>query len=172
MAPVEEAPGADDDRWMALALAEAAAAAAEGEVPIGAVVVRDGELLGAAHNAPISRGDPTAHAEISALRAAALAAGNYRLPGTTVYVTVEPCLMCAGALSHARVARVVFGAREPKSGALVSCARVFEGPGLNHRPAVTEGVREAECAELLRAFFAERRRAGATVTSAGCGARS
>lgn len=139
----------------ALALAEAAALA--GEVPVGAVIVRDGVILGRGHNQPIRRHDPTAHAEVEALRAAAAVAGNYRLTGAVLYVTVEPCLMCVGALVHARVAEVVFGAPEPKSGALVSAVRAGELPGLNHRFAVTGGVREAECAALMRRFFAERR---------------
>ena len=126
--------------------------------PSGAVVVRDGELLATGYNQPIGSNDPTAHAEIVALRAAAKAAGNYRLPGAEMYVTVEPCLMCAGALVHARIARLVFGATEPKSGAVVSTGRVLDGDGLNHRLAVTGGVLDAECGALLRSFFASRRR--------------
>ena len=142
---------------MGEALLSAQEAAAIGEVPVGAVVVLDGRIVGRGHNAPISRHDPTAHAEVQALRAAAAAVGNYRLTGAVLYVTVEPCLMCVGALVHARVAEVVFGAPEPKSGALVSSVRAHELPGLNHRFAVTGGVRDAECAALMRRFFAERR---------------
>lgn len=139
------------------ALAEAERAYARGEVPVGAVLVLDGAILGRGHNQPISAVDPTAHAEIVALRAAAAAAGNYRLTGATLYVTVEPCLMCVGALVHARVGTVVFGAPEPKSGALSSTTRAAELPGLNHRIAVEGGVLEPACAELMRRFFRERR---------------
>ena len=139
------------------ALAEAERAYARGEVPVGAVLVLDGAILGRGHNQPISAVDPTAHAEIVALRAAAAAAGNYRLTGATLYVTVEPCLMCVGALVHARVRTVVFGAPEPKSGALSSTTRAAELPGLNHRIAVEGGVLEPACAELMRRFFRERR---------------
>ena len=149
-----------DGPWMARALAEARAAAEQGEVPVGAVLVREGELLAAAANAPITGHDPTAHAEIRALRAAGEAEANYRLPDTTLYVTLEPCLMCVGALVHARVARVVFGAYDPKSGAAGSVVDGFGLKGLNHRPAVTGGVREAECAELLRTFFRRKRDGG------------
>ncbi len=145
------------ETFMAEALALAEQAAAAGEVPVGAVVVHEGRVVGRGHNQPILRHDPTAHAEVMALRAAAEALGNYRLTGTLLYVTVEPCLMCVGALVHARVAEVVFGAPEPKSGALVSAARALDLPGLNHRFAVTAGVREAECAALMRRFFARRR---------------
>jgi tRNA(adenine34) deaminase len=140
---------------MARALDEALRAT--GEVPIGAVVVRDGELLAAAFNQPLTSVDPTAHAEIVALRAAARAVGNYRLPGATVYVTVEPCTMCAGALVHARIARLVFGAREPRAGAVVSSARVLENPGLNHRIEIVEGVLAERCAAPVQAFFRARR---------------
>jgi len=139
------------------ALVEAERALARGEVPVGAVLVLDGVILGRGHNQPISAVDPTAHAEIVALRAAATAAGNYRLTGATLYVTVEPCLMCVGALVHARVGTVVFGAPEPKSGALSSTTRAAELPGLNHRIAVEGGVLEPACAELMRRFFRERR---------------
>lgn len=142
---------------MARALAEARAAGAAGEVPVGAVVVYDGDLLAAAGNAPVAANDPSGHAEIRALRAAAEAAGNYRLPGTTLYVTLEPCLMCVGALVHARVERVVFGAADPKGGAAGSAVAGFDLPGLNHRPVVTGGVLAEECGELLRAFFRSRR---------------
>ncbi|MGE0041163.1 MAG: tRNA adenosine(34) deaminase TadA [Vicinamibacterales bacterium] len=142
---------------MALALAEARAAAAMGEVPVGAVVVLDGQVVGAGFNRPISSHDPTAHAEVVAVRAAAAAVGNYRLPGATLYVTVEPCLMCVGAMVHARIALVVFGAPEPKGGALVSTKAAHEFPGLNHRLEILGGVREPECRELMQRFFRERR---------------
>ncbi len=143
--------------WMRLALKEAARAAAVGEVPVGAVVVQDGVLLGSGFNCPISSGDPTAHAEIVALRAAAERAGNYRLPGAALYVTAEPCTMCAGALVHARIATLVYGALEPRSGAVVSTATVLDNPSLNHRVEVVGGVLAEESAEVLRAFFAARR---------------
>jgi len=142
---------------MERALALARRAEAAGEVPVGAVVVRGGELLGEGWNRPISRRDPTAHAEVVALRAAAAAAGNYRLPGATLYVTLEPCLMCAGALVHARVARLVFGAPDPKTGAAGSRLDAFALPFLNHRVEVAGGVLAAECGRLLRAFFEARR---------------
>jgi len=142
---------------MALALAEAARAGDAGEVPIGAVVVRDGTLLSAAGNAPIADVDPTAHAEVRALRAAARAAGNYRLPGTVLYVTVEPCAMCVGAALQARVATVVFGCDDPKAGAAGSLFDLTQDPRLNHRIAVVRGVEAERSRELLRAFFAARR---------------
>ncbi|KPV40519.1 zinc-binding protein [Thiohalorhabdus denitrificans] len=142
---------------MARSLEEARAAGAQGEVPVGAVVVRDGELLAAAGNAPVGSRDPTGHAETRALRAAGAATDNYRLPGATLYVTLEPCLMCVGALVHARVARVVFGAFDPKSGAAGSVVDGFALPGLNHRPEVSGGVLEEECGGLLRDFFRARR---------------
>jgi tRNA(adenine34) deaminase len=143
---------------MGLALAQARLALAAGEVPVGAVVVGDnGEILAAAHNAPIAFHDPTAHAEILALRQAAAKVGNYRLPGATLYVTIEPCLMCVGAAIQARVRRLVFGAADPKAGACVSLYTVPEDPRLNHRIEVTGGVREAECRELLQEFFRARR---------------
>jgi len=139
----------------ALALAEEAARA--GEVPVGAVVVHDGRVIGRGWNQPIGSHDPTAHAEVVALRDAGRALGNYRLTGATLYVTVEPCLMCVGAIVHARVGTLVYGAAEPKSGAVVSAVRGLELPGLNHRCAVVAGVREDECRTLLQAFFRERR---------------
>src|SRR5687768_9252746 len=143
---------------MRAALEQARLAIAGGEVPIGAVVVADGEIVSRAFNQPITAVDPTAHAEVLALRAAAAAVGNYRLTGATLYVTVEPCLMCVGALVHARIGEVVYGAPEPKSGALASTVRAHELPGLNHRFAVTGGVREEECRALIQAFFREKRR--------------
>lgn len=142
---------------MRAALEQARAALAAGEVPIGAVVVLGDRIVGSGFNQPIGAVDPTAHAEILALRAAAKAAGNYRLTDGVLYVTVEPCLMCVGALVHARVAEVVYGAAEPKSGALVSTARAHEMPGLNHRVVVTGGVLEDECRGLMQRFFRERR---------------
>ena len=144
---------------MRLALEQARLAAAAGEVPIGAVVVVEGRVVGSGFNRPIAEVDPTAHAEILALRAAARALGNYRLPGADLYVTVEPCLMCVGALVLARVRGVIFGAREPKTGALVSTARSLENASLNHRFAVAEGVLEEECRGLVQAFFRARRAA-------------
>lgn len=139
----------------ALALAEAAARL--GEVPVGAVLVRDGEVIGTGCNRPVSLCDPTAHAEIQALRDAAGRVNNYRLPGSTLYVTIEPCTMCAGALVHARVTTLVFGAREPRAGAVESTARVLENPMLNHRVAVRGGVLAEECAALMQRFFSARR---------------
>lgn len=141
---------------MRRALDQARRAQAAGEVPVGAVLARRGEVLAEAHNQPISAGDPTAHAEILALRAAARAAGNYRLPGATVYVTLEPCLMCVGALINARVAAVVYGADEPKWGAIRSLLRV-EDLRVNHRFAVVPGVLAGECRALVVDFFRSRR---------------
>lgn len=145
------------DELMRLALAEARKAEAAGEVPIGAIVVLDGLVIGAGFNQPITSTDPTAHAEIVAMRAAAARVGNYRLTGATLYVTVEPCLMCVGAMVHARVQRVIYGATEPKAGALVSMTRAHEFPSLNHRLEVTGGVLEEECREMMQAFFRARR---------------
>lgn len=146
-----------DEDAMRLALTEAARAQAAGEVPVGAVVTLNGVVVGAGFNSPISSVDPTAHAEVVALRAAAKALSNYRLTGTNLYVTVEPCLMCVGAMIHARVARVIFGTAEPKAGALVSSTRAHETPGLNHRLQVTGGVLEEECRRVIQEFFAARR---------------
>ncbi len=148
---------AEDERWMRRALERAEEAAAAGEVPVGAVVVRDGEVIGEGANGPIAAADPTAHAEIRALRSAAAREGNYRLPGTTLYVTLEPCPMCAGAIVHARVARLVFGAADPKTGACGGALDLIHDPSHNHRVAVTGGVLAAEAAELLRSFFRRRR---------------
>ncbi len=142
---------------MRQALAEARAAAEAGEVPVGAVVVKDGQVIASGRNAPIAGHDPTAHAEIVALRAAAQALGNYRLDGCTLYVTLEPCAMCSGAMLHARLARVVFGAVDPKTGAAGSVLDLFAQPRLNHQTEVAGGVLAAECAGLLRDFFKERR---------------
>jgi len=148
----------NDEHWMRLALAQARGVV--NEVPIGAVLVRDGTVLGIGANGPLTHTDPTAHAEIQALRAAARKTGNYRLPGSTLYVTVEPCTMCAGAIVHARVARLVFGAREPRAGAVVSTLEVLDNPGLNHRVEVAEGVLADECAKLVQDFFRARRAVG------------
>lgn len=142
---------------MDAALAEAAHARDAGEVPIGAVVAIDGEIVGRGFNQPIASRDPTAHAEIVAIREAARHAGNYRLTGATLCVTVEPCLMCVGAFVHARIGTVVYGAAEPRTGALVSTVRGGELPGHNHRFAIVGGVREAECRALMQEFFRSRR---------------
>jgi len=142
---------------MALALEHARGAETHGDVPIGAVIARDGEPLAAAGNERELRADPTAHAEILAIRAAAEALGGWRLPGTTLYVTLEPCTMCAGAIVLARIPEVVYGAVDPKAGAAGSVLNVLAEPALNHRPAVTAGVLEPDCAALLRNFFAARR---------------
>ncbi|HZC15924.1 MAG TPA: nucleoside deaminase [Caulobacteraceae bacterium] len=144
---------------MRIALAEAQAAAAAGEAPIGAVVVdpATGEVVARAHNAPIGLSDPTAHAEILALRAAAKAVGNYRLNGLELFVTLEPCAMCAGAISHARIARVIYGAPDEKGGAIANGPRFFDQPTCHWRPAVVAGVLDKESAALLRGFFKTRR---------------
>jgi tRNA(adenine34) deaminase len=142
---------------MEIALEEARRAEEHGDVPIGAAIFRDGELLAWAGNERELRRDPTAHAEVLAIRAAAEALGGWRLPGTTLYVTLEPCAMCAGAIVLARIPTVVIGAPDPKAGAAGSVLDVLGEPALNHRPTVVSGVREAECAALLREFFATRR---------------
>jgi tRNA(adenine34) deaminase len=147
----------DHGDFMEAALAQARLAFEAGEVPIGAVLVVNGTIAARGYNQPIGAADPTAHAEIVALREAARAAGNYRLTDAVLYVTVEPCMMCVGALVHARVKDVVFGAREPKTGALVSTARLLETPGLNHQFTVTGGVLEEECRGLMQRFFRDRR---------------
>ncbi len=146
-----------DHLWMRAALDEAQKAAAAGEVPVGAVIVRDGQLLGAGHNSPIADHDPSAHAEINALRAACAALGNYRLDDATIYVTLEPCVMCAGALVHARVRRLVFGARDLRFGGAGSKFQVADSDLLNHRIELVEGVLGAQCLELLQSFFAGKR---------------
>ena len=142
---------------MRAALHAARQAQARGEVPVGAVVVVNGEITGAGCNQPIGTNDPTAHAEIVAIRDAAHRVGNYRLPGATLYVTIEPCQMCVGAMVHARIARLVFGAAEPKAGAIESTQRAHEHPALNHRIEVTGHVLEAECRSVMQEFFKERR---------------
>ena len=148
-----------DRRFMALAQAAAEEARAAGEVPVGAVLVYGDEVIAQGFNHPIGGHDPSAHAEMAALRAAAQKLENYRLPGCELYVTLEPCLMCAGAIMHARIARVVFGARDPKTGACGSVVDAFANPQLNHHTTVTGGVLEEECGAALRSFFADRRRA-------------
>ncbi len=142
---------------MGMALDLAREAATLGEVPVGAVVVKDGEIVGRGGNQPIGRHDPTAHAEVMALRDAAQRLGNYRMPGCTLYVTLEPCAMCIGAIFHARIARVVFGARDPKTGAAGSVIDLFGVDKLNHHAEVLGGVRGEECGALLSSFFAARR---------------
>jgi tRNA(adenine34) deaminase len=146
-----------DERWMERALAEARLALEHDDVPVGAVVVHAGEVVGAGHNERERRQDPTAHAETLALRAAAERLGSWRLLDTTLYVTLEPCAMCAGAIVLARVARVVYGTADPKAGAAGSVLDVLAEPRLNHRPAVQGGVLAADCATLLTGFFASRR---------------
>ena len=146
-----------DEAFMQQALAQARAAEAAGEVPIGAVVVRHGEVIARGMNRTIADCDPTAHAEIVALRAAARAVGNYRLTGTTIYVTLEPCAMCAGAIVQARVDRLVYGAEDSKAGAVRTLFHLADHPQLNHRAEVCGGVLAEECASLLQAFFADRR---------------
>jgi tRNA(adenine34) deaminase len=152
-----EAPETFDEAMMDEALALARAAARGGEVPVGAIVVRDGAIVGRGGNAPIEASDPTAHAEIAALREAGRALGNYRLPDCTLYATLEPCAMCAGAIIHARIARLVFGAADPKTGACGSVIDLFADARLNHHTRVTAGVRARESAALLTQFFAARR---------------
>jgi tRNA(adenine34) deaminase len=146
-----------DERLMGLAIDRARAAAEHGDVPIGALVAREGEPLASAGNERELRGDPTAHAEVLAIRAAAEALGGWRLPETTLYVTLEPCAMCAGAIVRARIPVVAFGAADPKAGAAGSVLDVLGEPALNHRPQVAGGLRAEECADLLREFFAGRR---------------
>jgi tRNA(adenine34) deaminase len=147
----------EDEAWMRQAFAEAEVAASVGEVPVGAVVVSNGEIVGRGLNRPIQDSDPTAHAEIMALRAAATAVNNYRLPGTTVYVTLEPCAMCMGAMLHARVARVVFGAYDEKSGAAGSVLDLSNNRKLNHQLEVNGGILADQCGALLQNFFKSRR---------------
>ncbi len=154
-------PGPDDDdlRFMRAALELAERARAAGEVPVGAVVVRDGAIVGRGWNHPIGAQDPTAHAEVGALRDAARTLGNYRLPGCDLYVTLEPCAMCAGAIQHARIRRVVWGAADPKTGACGSVVDLFAEPRLNHHATSVGGVLADACGAALQAFFAERRAA-------------
>ncbi|XQE68032.1 tRNA adenosine(34) deaminase TadA [Pseudomonas sp. P3C3] len=146
-----------DERFMREALALAAEGAQRGEVPVGAVLVQDGEVIGRGFNCPISTSDPSAHAEMVAIRAAAAAVHNYRLPGSTLYVTLEPCSMCAGLIVHSRVSRVVYGTTEPKAGVAVSRGQFFSQHFLNHRVLIEGGVLAQECSEMLSAFFKARR---------------
>mgnify|MGYP001809058327 FL=1 len=147
------------ERYMREALIEGKIALLAGEVPVGSVVVAaDGQIVGRGFNQPIGANDPTAHAEIQALREAARLLGNYRLNGTTLYVTVEPCPMCAGALIHSRVDRLVYGTPEPKSGAVCSAMRMLDHPALNHRIEIVSGVLEDKCREMIQDFFGEKRR--------------
>jgi tRNA(adenine34) deaminase len=146
-----------DRQFMQQALEQAGLAALAGEVPVGAVIVRNGEVIARAFNQPITKHDPSAHAEMLALRQAALSEENYRLPGTTLYVTLEPCTMCAGAMLHARVDRIVYGATDPKTGAAGSILDVFSLKQINHQTVVEGGVMIEECGQLLRDFFKERR---------------
>jgi tRNA(adenine34) deaminase len=151
-----------DADFMRLALAQAQHAWSAGEVPVGAVVVKDGELIAVGYNQPIGSHDPTAHAEIVALRAAAEKLGNYRLPGCELFVTLEPCAMCSGAMMHARLARVVYGAADPKTGACGSVLNLFELDKLNHHTELVGGILAEEASAMLRGFFAERRAAART----------
>nr|WP_297400743.1 tRNA adenosine(34) deaminase TadA [uncultured Marinobacter sp.] len=154
---IESDSSEDDERWMNRALALAGQAANAGEVPVGAVVVLDGREIGAGFNAPISGCDPTAHAEIRALRDAAARVGNYRLSGATLYVTLEPCTMCVGAIVHSRISRLVYGATEPKAGAVDSVRRTLGEPYLNWSVQATGGVLRDACSEIISAFFSRRR---------------
>jgi len=157
MMPSDDAIPLPQAHYMHLALAQAQHAWALGEVPVGAVVVKDGEVIAVGFNRPIAGHDPTAHAEIAALRAAAAILGNYRLPGCELYVTLEPCVMCAGAMMHARLARVIYGATDPKTGACGSVLNLFAQPQLNHHTELVGGVMAEACGQLLKDFFAERR---------------
>ena len=147
----------NDEEYMRAALEQARQAGACDEVPVGAVVVLDGEIVGRGFNQPIGRHDPTAHAEIMALRDAATRLGNYRLPGCTLYVTLEPCVMCSGAIMHARIARVVYGARDPKTGVAGSVLDLFAEPRLNHHATIEGGLLADDCGRMLSSFFAARR---------------
>lgn len=148
----------DDARWMQLALEQAQLALEAGEVPVGAVIIKDGQPVGSGFNRNLMDKDPTAHAEVVALRQAAARLGNHRLPGCTLVCTIEPCAMCAGAMVHARISRLVYGAADPKAGAAGSVLEITNHPRLNHHLEVTPGVLAEECSELLRDFFAERRK--------------
>lgn len=160
----------DDERWMREALALAQQAAAAGEVPVGALVLHQGRVVGRGFNQPLGLHDPSAHAEILALREAARTVENYRLPGCMLVVTLEPCAMCAGAIQHARIERLVFGARDPKTGACGSVVDLFGEPRLNHHARVTGGVLAHECGEQLSSFFAGRRRAARDMSVGNVGA--
>ena len=145
------------EHWMKQAIAHAEQAAALDEVPIGAILVVDNQIIGQGYNQPISSSDPTAHAEIVAIRQAAHDTGNYRLPNTTLYVTIEPCTMCVGAIIHARIASLVFGAREPRAGAVSSQGSLFDATHYNHQVRVTEGILADQCGDLMRCFFESKR---------------
>lgn len=147
----------EDAAWMELALEQAGLAAAAGEVPVGALVIKDGEILGRGHNHNLRQNDPTAHAEIVALRQAAIRMGTHRLAGCVMFATIEPCSMCAGALVHARMARLVYGASDPKAGAAGSVLQVLNHPSLNHKMEVTAGVLAGKCSEILQEFFRRKR---------------
>ncbi len=146
-----------DHQYMRIAIEQAQLAAQSGEVPVGAVLVRDGQVISKAFNRPITNHDPSAHAEMLALREAALMEGNYRIPGSTLYVTLEPCVMCSGAMLHARIDRVVYGAPDPKTGAAGSVLDVFASKQINHQTSVEGGIMSEECGQLLRDFFKGRR---------------
>jgi len=146
-----------DQQYMRMAIEEAQLAAQSGEVPVGAVLVRDGQVISKAFNKPIANHDPSAHAEMLALREAALAQENYRIPGSTLYVTLEPCAMCSGAMLHARIDRVVYGAPDPKTGAAGSVLDLFSSKQINHQTSVEGGIMSEECGQLLRDFFKGRR---------------
>ena len=150
-------PMEEDERMMRLALDQAKIGASEGEVPVGAVLTAEGRVVATGHNSPVSLRDPSAHAEISVIRKGAAALGNYRLPDTTLYVTLEPCIMCAGAIIQARIGRLVFGASDPKGGAVVSLYRVLSDGRLNHTVKITGGILEDACAEILSGFFRRKR---------------
>ena len=160
--PVEdvEVPTDEEERFMAMALEEAEIAGKEEEVPVGAVLTINGEVIARAHNRTRSLVDPTAHAEILVLRKGARLKGNYRLVDATLYSTIEPCSMCAGAIVHARIRRLVFSARDEKGGAVRSLYRLLDDPGLNHRVEIVEGLFHKECSRVMKAFFAERRNSG------------
>ena len=147
----------DDEKWMTLALAQAKKAEEHGEVPVGAVLVKDGLFIAKAHNQPISTSDPTAHAEIQLLRIAGKKLKNYRLTGTSIYVTLEPCAMCLGAIMHARVERIIFGAHDPKTGVCGSSQNLIDANCFNHKIELTGGVLESQCKNLLKLFFSSRR---------------
>ena len=151
-----------DELWMEEALREAQRALALGEVPVGAIVVCDGRVVGRGCNRPLSANDPTAHAEILAIREAGQAVSNYRLPDCDLYVTVEPCAMCAGAITHARIRRLVYGAEDPKAGAVHSMLQVLNHPKLNHKVEVSSGILAARCMDLVQTFFREKRKAETT----------
>ena len=146
-----------DQQYMRMAIEQAQLAAQSGEVPVGAVLVRDGQVISKAFNKPIANHDPSAHAEMLALREAALSEGNYRIPGSTLYVTLEPCAMCSGAMLHARIDRVVYGAPDPKTGAAGSALDIFSSKQINHQTSVDGGIMSDECGQLLREFFKGRR---------------